>query len=495
MIETKGKNELEKLFDFSGLTIIGYEENVRHNGDIEVVFNAEKIDKKRVCCPRCDSLNTYSKGTTTRTIKDLPMFGKFVTVVVNLKRYKCNKCGKSYQEDIDDYVDKGSAISKRLKEALARTSAVYGFQEAANRYDVTIQTAKNMFSDWSNHLDNIRKPLEAPKALGIDEAHLSSKMRGVFIDVEKGTLLEITPDKKTGKKGSTIKDVINSMNNLDNLEVVTTDLFSGYKNDVYELFGFNDKVKVVADKFHVIQNLNKKVVKVRKAIVENHKGVKLGNNANLMKMNLENLTNDQKDELNNHFALIPDLAILYGLKESFRSIYSCKTKEKAKEIFERWCDQIPDKKEFDQLRKFKATIKQWEIEVFNWFDYRYTNAATEAVNGLIKKVNSNGRGYEFDTLRYKLLYGLTANYLPTETVFVSRHSTPSKQIEYKYVSPESMNLFTQKIRLLDYKKEDLTVKINDLIRAIDDKNIYLGEEDLLDNWWEDQDDGYEKEED
>jgi len=45
----------------------------------------------------------------------------------------------------------------------------------------------------------------------------------------------------------------------------------------------------------------------------------------------------------------------------------------------------------------------WGEEIFAYFDHRYTNAAIEALKGLIKTVNRIGRGYSFRTLRAKML--------------------------------------------------------------------------------------------
>ena len=49
------------------------------------------------------------------------------------------------------------------------------------------------------------------------------------------------------------------------------------------------------------------------------------------------------------------------------------------------------------------TIENWKTEIFNYFSYSYTNATTEALNGLIKLMNKNGRGYSFEVLRAKTL--------------------------------------------------------------------------------------------
>ena len=47
----------------------------------------------------------------------------------------------------------------------------------------------------------------------------------------------------------------------------------------------------------------------------------------------------------------------------------------------------------------------WRPEIFNYFDTPITNAFTEALNGLAKIANRMGRGYSFEAIRAKLLFG------------------------------------------------------------------------------------------
>lgn len=44
------------------------------------------------------------------------------------------------------------------------------------------------------------------------------------------------------------------------------------------------------------------------------------------------------------------------------------------------------------------------IKLFYDSDVRYTNAATEGRNRVIKEINTVGRGYGFEALRYKVLF-------------------------------------------------------------------------------------------
>lgn len=47
----------------------------------------------------------------------------------------------------------------------------------------------------------------------------------------------------------------------------------------------------------------------------------------------------------------------------------------------------------------------WRPEIFNYFVYPVTNAYTESANGVAKVLARMGRGYSFDAIRAKVLFG------------------------------------------------------------------------------------------
>jgi hypothetical protein len=52
-------------------------------------------------------------------------------------------------------------------------------------------------------------------------------------------------------------------------------------------------------------------------------------------------------------------------------------------------------------------MENWHEEIFSYFDLMpnpVTNAYTECLNGIINKINRDGRGYKFDVLRAKILF-------------------------------------------------------------------------------------------
>lgn len=475
---------LEDILKFDGLKIKGYKQETSDNGETTLVFNAIPSDTTRPLCPACGAGGVYSDGYKERTIRDISIQDNKVIVNVLVGKYNCQQCNKTFQKEILEFAEKGSTISNRLKEAIARECAVKTFASASIKYDVSPASASNIFETWAERLDKERqKVIKAPEVLGIDEAHLANIMRGVYIDSKDNILCGTTPTRNK----EAVAEFIKSLDGYENIKVVTMDMWVGYRSTVYEVLGNN--VCIIADRFHVIKDLTDKAIKARRAIVAKAGNPKLGNNANLMKKNLENLTDKEKEELMDQFAIVPELSILYGLKESFRTIYNCKTKEEALECYDKWCASIPERikdettkgkktkniDRFDEIRKFQKTVEEWKREIFNYFDYRVTNAGTEAINGLIKIVNRVGRGYSYKVLSHKIQYGLRACDLPKKKVFVPDNKSSDMMNDgfFSYTSPFSFNMPTPKPKRIDRTNNNLTPSIEELYKALLDGKINL----------------------
>lgn len=78
-------------------------------------------------------------------------------------------------------------------------------------------------------------------------------------------------------------------------------------------------------------------------------------------------------------------------------------------------------------------MKRWRKYIFNYFDteVKYTNAATEGLNSLIKHLNNEGRGYSFEVLRIKVLFHRKASYRPRTEI------KRKKVYDMNYVPDES----------------------------------------------------------
>jgi len=98
----------------------------------------------------------------------------------------------------------------------------------------------------------------------------------------------------------------------------------------------------------------------------------------------------------------PQLSLAYHLKESFYSIYEAETKEIALQRYFAWFEQIT-LDIYDCFLPLTMAIEHYGEAIFNYFTYRYTAGCTESLNGLMKLLAREGRGFSFEVIRAKVL--------------------------------------------------------------------------------------------
>ncbi len=139
----------------------------------------------------------------------------------------------------------------------------------------------------------------------------------------------------------------------------------------------------------------------------------------------------------------PRLGAAHALKEGFFSIWDAQSRMEAEQCYAAWQANIPAEL-LPDFRPLLQAMHNWNVQVFNYFDHRITNAYTESINNLIKGMNRMGRGYSFDVLRARLLYNEEAR-KATTTLTSARRKAPSPNMDQyvKYISSWSTETETE----------------------------------------------------
>lgn len=336
-----------------------------------------------------------------RIVSDISMHGKAVKLLIRHRRYRCPECDATFYEMLDS-VDRGGKVTKRLVEHIMRMALKKPFTHIADEYGISHTTVRRYFEEYVASEESNRI-LVAPRVLGIDEAHLNKTMRGVFTDNENNMILEITADNLK----RTVKQTIQRMEGWENIEVATIDMWSGYKYAVNELV---PNAFVVIDKFHVVKYANQALDQIRIAIkkgLSKQEQHMLTRDRYVLLKNKENLKPQDIQKRDAWFRHFPMLAKAYWLKEDMRDIYNLsKDRYEAFQRFYAWESSIPT--DFKQFKDIQKTFNNFKQEIFNYFLHPFTNAYTESVNNIIKSVEKAGKGYSYDVLRAKVLYGTRA---------------------------------------------------------------------------------------
>lgn len=331
-------------------------------------------------------------------IRDLSEYEHRVGIIIQGHRYQCKECQSYFGEDFDA-VDKSERLTKRLKTMIQKECFEKTFKVIAEQYGISQPTVKRVFDEYIEEISADYKAY-APQVLGIDEVHLHSQYCGVFVDVLGQRVIEMTEDRNK----VTVKEFLAALPDNQKIECVTMDMWRPYKDAVRDVLG---NVPIVIDKFHIVKELNKTLEDIRRTL---RKDMEKGNRVSLKNMRFllltgnDNLSSRQSNKLKLLLKEYPQFDVPYQLKETFRDIYLyCTTREEAELAYTEWIKTCHDSN-FTAYDSFIDMVENWHTEIFNYFDYRYTNAQTESLNNVIRETDRAGRGYTFEVLRAKILF-------------------------------------------------------------------------------------------
>ncbi len=112
----------------------------------------------------------------------------------------------------------------------------------------------------------------------------------------------------------------------------------------------------------------------------------------LLLKRFDELTYEQKQQLNIMLYASQNISNAYFLKEYFFKILDCNDRTSAKKAMS---DRISwaEESNLNRFEKCAETMQRWSTGIFNSFDCRYTNGFTEGCNK-IKVLKRNAYGYQ-----------------------------------------------------------------------------------------------------
>lgn len=410
---------------------------------ISIKYDAEASSRPTVCTnPMCQhQIKPHLHSSKTNLIHDVKSEGKLVYINLTIRRYRCPDCKYVFPDEFT-FFGKNSHITNRLRqEFVNRCIKGETFSYIANDYSVDHKTVAAAFKDYATANQKLLDNNYTPRILGIDEAHIDDHYRLVLTDVYDQRLLDIKRDNKQ----RTVKAYLRTLDKSI-CKVATMDFAPAYAKCVHSVM---PDTTIVIDKFHVIQEINRCLDRVRIDLQNSYRdqGVDIRRFKRakyLFMTNWEDLTESGINRLQAWFTDFPELYVAYMTKETFRDIYlSAKDFFDARRMFHSWMKTIPDFPRFEPMR---TTMTRREDHILNYFKYHWTNAYTESVNNQIKRIEKAGRGYKFDTLRERCLLEIntpkpdrfdprTAQFVDTETGEIQPSQQEVKARELYAVMP------------------------------------------------------------
>lgn len=350
-------------------------------------------------CTKCGVVGElYRHGTKVTAFRDAPVHGKQVTVQANRQRYRCRACEKTFLQDVPD-MDEQRRMTVRCLEYIGEQALIRPFTHVADDIGVHEKTIRNIAGERIERL-MAAHTLRAPRILGMDEVSVLRKPRAVFTDIGRRAPIDLLESRSK----PVVAHWLHHLPDRQRVEVVAMDMWAPYRDAVRAVL---PDVLIVVDKFHVLRMASQALEVVRKATghtLEPKGRRQLVRSRFSLLRRPTQLSAKAALDLDAWLVNEPTLRHAYQAKEAFYSIWDLKTKDAAREEYDRWLAEMPT----DIQKPFKPVVtamKNWNTEIFGYWDHRITNAYTEAVNGVLKLANRMGRGYSFNVIRARVLFG------------------------------------------------------------------------------------------
>ena len=372
--------------------------------------------KSNYCaCPHCNSKNIVKNGSRNRKIKYIPIQNYNIQLKLNVQRYICKECKKTFSPSTN-IVGNNSSISNNLKYTIAlELQKNISLTSIAKRYNISISSVQrimdNCYSDFKVNKEHL------PEAICIDEfksvKNIDGAMSFVFADYRTKSIVDIVEDRKLNFLTEYFSRFFLEARN--NVKYICMDMYTPYISLVNSIF---PNAKIVLDKFHIVNLVNRAFNQTRISI----------------------MNSIQDDSLKRKFKLFwksllkyyPDLCQVNYYCQSFKRKLSSKDKvdyllEKSPELevnFNIYQDIIQAIKH-NNFKRFESvvkkylgtkekvskkmiialkTLKKYMKYIENMFESNITNGLIEGLNNKIKSIKRTAFGYSsFSNFKKRIL--------------------------------------------------------------------------------------------
>jgi transposase len=359
-------------------------------------------------CPRCMKVTTKLHDQEDRCVRHLDIWGMKTLVHFPQRRFDCDVCGRPFTENLEWIEAKRRQtggfemhIYERVKNKTPRKQVA--FQEGLHEATV-LDIFKRQAKKAVRQTDNGRV-----RVLGVDEISLKKRHKQyalVLSALERRRVIAVLPNRL--KK--TFEEWLEGLTEKERraIKVVSMDMWEAYRQAVHRKL---PHAQIVADRFHVMKQLNHQIDLIRRSIQRKAKkdGAEAlyqalkGSRWVLLK-NRSALNPEQEAQLRTILAVSDELRAIYLLKEEFRTICDKITDQaRAQRFLWAWTGKaLATRSRY--LIRFVNTLRNWWHEFLNYFDDRVTQGFVEGINRAIRGIINRAFGYRnFDNFRLQVL--------------------------------------------------------------------------------------------
>ena len=389
------------LLGFDGLRVLKAREV---DGELELTVETTAEDG---WCRAC-GVRAWSKGRPEVLVRDVDAFARRVRLRWRKRRWRCPEpaCpAGSWTEQIAA-IRSRMALSERAREQACTRVGQGGHSVAAVARDLGVgwHTVMRAVEDHGRPLVDDPARTDGVRALGVDETSFlragpgrRTRYATGLVDLGRSRLLDVVD----GRAGGAVTDWLADRDErwLSAVERVALDPYRGYYN---ALVGGLSAPEVVVDAFHIVRLGNVMLDEVRRRVQQQtlgHRGRTgdpLYRIRRLLLSGEERLTDRGRARIRAGLAAgdhEEEVWYAWIVKEQLRAVYRAADEDAARQALAEFYD-VAGAAAIPEAARLARTIRRWEDAVLAYYrSDGLSNARTEAINGLIKKIKRVGHGF------------------------------------------------------------------------------------------------------
>jgi transposase len=349
-------------------------------------------------------------------VRDLPLAGRCTDLLWRKRRYGCRVCARTFTERHPELPPRQRVTRRFRRRLLERARAGAAHAEIARDEQTTrYQVARAFRVGCEDELAR-RREARPPRRLSLDEAHhrRGRELATVVCDLGSRRVVDVLDGRSRRVVARYLRALPEDHRRM--IEVVSIDPYEAYRQAIRAELA---SARIVVDRFHLVRGANTALDAVRRERQREvgrrrPKGARRSGHGARWRPDLyrarhrllkarERLSERERRRLCALFEREPVVAEAWGLKESFRAIYTAADRAEAERRLARFLAEV-ERTGMASFTAFAAGVRLWRGELLAYFDEPTTNGYAE---GVINKVKlSKRRAYglpTFDGFRERVL--------------------------------------------------------------------------------------------
>jgi len=329
-------NEFTRILQWPGYRV--YRQRIDEKGRLLEVWVRRKRGNRKLECSGCGRKFTAAYDSNERAVRDLPWSEFRTTVHIEVYRVKCPECGVKVEKV--PLLPSKAPFSKRFEDAVGQACESASARQVARRCGLAESTVRAIdlryLERWAA---GRRKP--ALRQMGVDEIHIGKKQKflTVVCNLQTAEPLWFGRERKKETLDGFFQEELSSRQR-GRMEAVGVDMWEPYRLSIEQ---WAPHARIVYDKFHIMQRANQAIDEVRRAEFF-RKGGRLRDLVKgkrwLLLSRWIHLRPDQRQLLNQLFALNRKVFKAYLLKESLDRLWTYTYEGAMLNYLQRWIGQL-----------------------------------------------------------------------------------------------------------------------------------------------------------